>query len=125
MENSRYKFRAWDKKDKKMLKDWEGEYSLIEHFGFNGGDRFIVQQSVGLKDKNGKEIYGGDMFKNILGTVRVVAFDDGGFKLVKDRFFQTVAGDLHSLGDMNSLEARNGEVIGNIYENPNLLSQDK
>lgn len=136
------KFRAWDKQTHTMRKimdlgfvsdgtlvnaeildtllgnDKDGWTPIQTHVEI---DEIDLMQYTGLKDKNGKEIYEGDVFKNVLGIARVVAFDDGGFKLVKDRFFKTVAGDMHSLGDMNRMEADNGEVIGHIYENPDLL----
>lgn len=123
MQNSRYKFRAWDKKDKKMLKDWEGEYSLIEHFGFNGGDRFIVQQSVGLKDKNGKEIFENDILEHPeYGNCKVI-YRYGGFG-IEAKTSSWINTGFHSFST-RSADYEHCEVLGNLYENSNLLLQDK
>lgn len=77
------------------------------------GDKFFdfeLMQFTGLKDKNGKEIYEGDILEYVERdwnklkdlTVRCdVVFEDGAFK--------------------PSIDPENSEVIGNIYENPELL----
>lgn len=76
-----------------------------------------VGQYTGLKDKNGKEIYEGDIL-NSGHHKNVVVFDNGMFMW---------AGEPLAL-DMNEedrykvyLPEKWAEVIGNIYENPNLL----
>jgi hypothetical protein len=73
----------------------------------NSGFLTEWQQFTGLKDKNGKEIYEGDVIEYIRGgrrRLRVVEWDEG------------------RIGWSNVFENRlDNEIIGNICENPELL----
>lgn len=75
-----------------------------------------IIQYTGLKDKNGKEIYEGDLCKTYelgLGNlVRKVVFDNGSFG------FQH---EFSLFCDLRGFKQDYIEVIGNIYENPELL----
>ena len=78
-----------------------------------------VTQFTGLLDKNGKEIYEGDLFRIIdpedKSTCEIV-FKDGAFR---KKYWQWEDGLQYPIIDKFDLE--NFEVIGNIYENPELL----
>ena len=73
-------------------------------------------QFTGLYDKNGKEIYEGDVFRippdkhHHYEELNVVEYSDGVYSLSDHGLY---------LNDWNS----RGEVIGNIYENPELLEK--
>jgi hypothetical protein len=78
---------------------------------------FEVMQYTGLKDKNGKEIYEGDVIK-------LYPSDKSGVQILWDEHTagfgfgnQTMADHLN----FRKLAAINYEVIGNIYENPELM----
>jgi len=111
------KFRAWDKNNNKMV------YSGKKYT--NGGllDWFEdedLMQYTGLKDKNGKEIYEGDIVKDKKNHPRmklVVKYEGVGFS-IKD----IKNGDCQILFYNSSCRKQeNIEIIGNIYENPELL----
>ena len=111
--NREIKFRAWDKENKKM---WQfGLFDLDDHYVYGEGecmpDDVEIMQYTGLKDKNGKEIYEGD----VLSGKTLVGFEDGMFV------------PHYNMGREERLEDIEGwnktrEIIGNIYENPELLA---
>jgi len=107
------KFRAWDKEDKKMLNDYATYLMLCREGGFDESKRnYDLMQYTGLKDKDGKEIYEGDVVRtNEAGWIAKVKWFEGKFVCVDNK--GGFSGDLTSC----LLE---GEVIGNIYENPEL-----
>ena len=91
-------------------------------------DKFIPMQYTGLKDKNGKEIYEGDIVKichkSFLAVVKFGWSNDGyGFYVEHIKWNKRA----ELIGDKKDRIFRNHnitfEVIGNIYENPTLLKE--
>lgn len=116
------KFRAWDKKEKIMsqIDDFTGlNYSDEYEYKYVCAHRIIqwtdleVMQFTGLLDKNGKEIYEGDIVESLDGNKSEIVFDRGCFVLQHEprirRSFDFIA------------EKNYFEIIGNIYENTELI----
>lgn len=121
------KFRAWDGKKMiepcvNMLIQSSNGYPFWQ-FGFNEPDPMfgtIVMQFTGLKDKNGKEIYDGDVVRawgrhnDCEYTPFIVEWgNQEDSDIGNDATGFNVGADLYY------------EVIGNIYENPELLNSNK
>lgn len=148
------KFRAWDHDEKIMIYSDNSDNNEVDYWwefrpvrcgcitGSIGGNQFEppepivtyyenVMQYTGLKDKNGKEIYEGDILRNKLSFVNGESIDKN------NPVYKNYAVDWHNgcqLGfriknkhnimplNRNKVINAESEVIGNIYENPNLLN---
>ena len=122
------KFRAWDKVDKKVRKVMSLDFYNTRQWEVtlaNDGDVYLryfeqieLMQYTGLKDKNGKEIYEGDVLFHPLQGRRKVFYPYSenvasyGLRNIDNGFGSTLQ-DSHAVW----------EVIGNIYENPELLKE--
>lgn len=95
----------------------------INDIGWSGNKRDLeLMQFTGLHDKNGKEIYEGDILSISNGkAVGVVEFQNAQFHLnyIKDEFRNWSKSKF--LDEYSSSHSQ--EVIGNIYENPELLEE--
>lgn len=92
--------------------EWSYDYDeeIIDYEDVN--NKIILMQYTGLKDKNGKEIYEGDILK---GTFY-------GFPMPEYDYVFQIYWDEKEKGFMASyFEPSECEVIGNIYDNPELL----
>ena len=118
------KFRAWDRIQKQSMFDWEKilktgfELFLKDSFGF------VLMQFTGLKDKNGKEIYEGDIIKMLdewidhyeLYSNHQIEFGSGCFRL------ENAVPLFECLDEDSDFKKCQFEVIGNIYEHSHLLN---
>ncbi|XWX34459.1 hypothetical protein EXQLCQDZ_CDS0099 [Staphylococcus phage PG-2021_5] len=116
-----YKFRAWDKDNKYM------EYTdknLVVCFSNGGVDvvdhttlmkNYELMMPTGLKDKNGVEIYVGDIIRGSYNT-NIIGYDIVTIEVKED---------LLKGFELEQFDLNNTEVLGNIYENPELLKEYK
>jgi uncharacterized phage protein (TIGR01671 family) len=125
------KFRAWLKPEQQMVDVYEmtfindGITILSYDMDFYTDDEFKLMQFTGLKDVHGKEIYEGDIINYKYGrhtsTQFVVKYDEFQATFVVVDNHNDLVYTFRELADyiqLNSLE-----VIGNIYENPDLLGE--
>ena len=118
------KFRAWDN----LKKIWTNYKILDDSIHFmdkNTGvwfnhhheeyKRFKLLQHTGLKDIAGDEIYEGDIVRDVSdGIIGQIEYSDGGFIIIYDDIAEK----------LNADESVYLEVVGNIFENPELLGEE-
>jgi len=111
------KFRVWWVDDKEM-----DECTRIDLPNKTHHDEVITMQYTGLKDKNGKEIYEGDIVSANFGNSGIVTFNADNYAglpafHICDKNGNSVDYYYGAVADSSC------EVTGNIYENPGLLNE--
>ena len=115
------KFRVWDKKKRKMAHVVMIDLSMNRCLVTDMKDLWEIKdpdimQYTGLKDKNGREIYDGDIIVSGSGNIYVV---------MVTRYGSGYGFDIKKIGFDKKSQNWNDEIkiMGNIYENPELLNK--
>ena len=127
------KFRAWLKEERKMV-NVETLFiginrlcfgnSKTEDLFFRDFEEVELMQYTGLKDKNGKEIYDGDIVLVESGGTStwyktVIKFKEGAF------IASLIDGEDYIYIFNRGFDSNDFEILGNVYENKNLLEENK
>ena len=127
MKRREIKFRVWDDHQKEFL-SYPCFFNHLTFKEFEAFDRMfdvekddlVVQQWTGLQDKNGQDIYEGDIVTFSFSHGEGDREDDSGEVLFCDGMFCFQKGSWWASNDSN-FDMESLEVVGNIYEDPNLL----
>ncbi|EAC2632651.1 hypothetical protein Y489_12835 [Listeria monocytogenes] len=124
-------FRAWDKEVKEMdynpsvIEIWQNK-PINEQFRLESEEKLVWMQYTGLKDKNGKKIFEGDIVAfseddfHVFNS-QVEYFSEDGYPAFDIKVPSTYYFDSNVFSEVSMSGGYEIEVIGNIHENPELL----
>lgn len=133
------KYRVWDNENKSYDDPYSYAYYAMtqdggldfychgDHMDKADPDVYFIEQYTGLKDKNGKEIYEGDIIREEIDFNSKMT--DGVFTYVvewdDDTLCYKLKADVESIHDELWEVNASVKVIGNIHENPELLEEER
>ena len=129
------RYRAWDSVKKEMFKDTfaiteSGQVVVVEQESVASSpdyvfvDHLVIMQSTGLKDKNGRDIFEGDVLEiedegEVLGNAKLTWDKERAVFMIEAISVDDIAPFHEILSD----ESYSYRVVGNVYENPELLEE--
>lgn len=123
------KFRVYDKVECMMIttNDYEDLSDLFCCLNVDDGFFSELMQSTALIDKNGEEIFEGDIvrfsiadgFEFVVDEIGLVAYQSGAFRVLNGLDEYLINDNEYLIDDIDEIE-----VIGNIYENTELLEEE-
>lgn len=121
------KFKVWNVEDKKMYEPFNLYHELSENSALGENENIVILQFAGVKDDNGKDIYENDILKDAEGVIWEVKYVMAGFSMycTSAQLFSKVCLKENTEEEQIALDIgawwAGTEVIGNSYENPELL----
>lgn len=115
-------FHKWVYGDLRRFSTCCGIATSEEIFSYIAVDPDTIGQYTGLKDKNGKEIFEGDIVRTHRETIDVVTYDSIAFNMCV-AYAAYPKGKCATFFNSNPLEGI--EVVGNIFDNPEILKEGK
>ncbi|HFW7124731.1 TPA: YopX family protein [Streptococcus pyogenes] len=140
------RYRAWSKQERRLIPsedilaiDYENEEIDAQKIYFEdglpverdiytyGSDNIELMQSTGLTDKNGKEIFEGDILKvtDKHSWLEVVSFSENKGMFVSKEIHKNTDIPESPLWDLFITNLFQMKIIGNIYENPELVEVEQ
>jgi uncharacterized phage protein (TIGR01671 family) len=116
------KFRAWCFDSKKLSYNIIGNIYISEMALWANSHEYELMQYIGLKDKNRKYIYEGDIVKIPAGWFGDIHYKEsvGIIEYLENEFYPRNPNDNNGV-TWQEFNWKDVEIIGNIYENPELL----
>ena len=134
------KFRVWGKTEKEFIRypfAWLSIFDSPDGLEIEDNEDLVVEQYTGLKDKNGKEIYEGDIVALLFGYVPMKTVTTENIRIenaqkavihfdtTRAAFRYTIQQRTLKDCQFNSGTRTNMVVIGNIHENPELIGGEE
>ena len=134
------KFKIWDKINKNLASGYEAYNSVCGWQNDETGshiilrqEKYILLQYTGSEDKNGKEIYEGDIakfveefnpfYERLWEYLGIIVYEFGKYLFREIKPYYDYDQYECDLADMLLENIEDFEIIGNIYENPELLEE--